>query len=137
MASSIFSVSGHHWISKWICRMAQLFGYWPFEIDAMTEYPPKKIISNTWHFIWITIMVLIYVISIYGRWTTMHLYRFMGFSSLEFIIDTLTVAGFGLVSILTATLTLWNRHEMIKFIRIIRKFDQMVWLSVVICNYNI
>lgn len=76
---------------------------------------------------------LVYVLSIFGRCSTLHLYKFMGFSSIEFVIDNMTNIGFGLVSILTVLLGMWNRHEAIEFVRIIRRFDQMVWLSVIIC----
>lgn len=124
-ATCIFAVDKNHFISKLICRIAEFFGYWPYDIDVSIEWQ-SSIQSTAHRLLWPMFSLLVYTICIYGQCSTTYLHLSMGFSLLELTIGTFTNVGFSLVSIVSIICGIWNRNTFLVFLRIVRSVDHEV-----------
>lgn len=126
MAANYFSFGDNPRISKWICRIAVLFGYWPFGTDEIAESQANRITLYIRNWLWPVFAMVIYVASMCGQWFTSYLTTRMGYKWIEILIETLTNMGYTLVSILAVLTSIKNRHEFTEFMRITKTVDQEV-----------
>lgn len=124
MRITLFSnIVDNHCVPKWVCVIAKLFGFWPYSLCATAKTASKTFVSDIWDLLWSFAVVIIISAGIYGQCSTIYILHSIEFSSVEVIINSVTVAGYGIVSIIGILMAIWKRKTFLEFIEIIRNVD--------------
>lgn len=109
--------------------LAKMFGYWPSCMigDATKQSDDQIIIeSKLSDYIWHYMAFFCYIICTYSQWCSTVLMESLNYSSIEVLMNMVTMVSSGAIAIVATLISMINRTHIWQIILAFHRFDQTV-----------